>query len=229
MKTKSSSFFSSEAVIGFLLLVFGLAILLENLDLMRAHEVLKYWPLILVVFGLIKMFESGPTGGRIFGLILAIVGLFILLDNLDIMYFHLWDLWPLILVAIGVSMVWRVYGKGAVESGSADTYIRSTAFMGGGKRTNTSKEFRGGELTAVMGGTRLDLRGAQIQGEEAVIDLFAFWGGIEIFVPREWQVDIRVTPLLGGVDDKTEHPSGGLAKRLIVRGTTIMGGAEVKN
>jgi predicted membrane protein len=229
MKTQRSSLFSSQAVIGFLLLLFGLAVLLENLDMLRAHDILKYWPLILVVFGLIKMSEAGPVGGRIFGLVLVIVGGLILLDNLDIMYFHLWDLWPLIIVAIGVSMIWRVYGRSADAEGPDESFVKSTVFMGGGKRLTSSRDFRGGEVTAVMGGIQLDLRGAQIQGQDALIDLFAFWGGIEIFVPREWHVDVRVTPFLGGIEDKTQHPSDATAKRLVLRGTVVMGGAELKN
>jgi predicted membrane protein len=229
MKTQRMSLFSSQAVIGFLLLLFGLAILLENLDVLRAHDILKYWPLILMVFGLIKMSEGGPVGARVFGLVLVIVGGLFLLDNLDIMYFRLWDLWPLIIVAIGISMIWRVYGRGAEVAGPAESFVKSTVIVGGAKRLTSSKEFRGGELTAVMGGVHLDLRGAQIEGQEALIDLFAFWGGIEVLVPREWAVDVRVTPFLGGIEDKTQHPSDATAKRLILRGTVVMGGAELKN
>jgi predicted membrane protein len=214
---------------GLVLLVIGLAFLLDNLGYMRAHEILQYWPIILIGFGVLKVFESGPTGSRMFGVVLAIVGLLILLDNLDIVYFHIWGLWPLILVLMGASMVWRVFAKNESSSASGDSFLQSSAFMGGGKRSSMSREFRGAQLSAVMGGIQLDLRDAQIQGTEAVIDVFTCCGGVEIRVPQEWLVVTQITPVLGGVDDKTRHPSEMTSKRLILKGMVIMGGAEVKN
>jgi hypothetical protein len=72
------------------------------------------------------------------------------------------------------------------------------------------------------------LRHAAIDGE-AVIDVFALWGGIEIRVPEDWSVESRVVPILGGVDDKTRPPQGASRHRLVLRGFVIMAGVEVKN
>jgi predicted membrane protein len=229
MSTRWSSWFSSQAVVGLVLMVIGVAFFLDNLEVVRARDILRYWPLVLVMFGLVKMVEPGPTGARLFGLVFSVIGLLLLLDNLNVIYFHFWDLWPLVLVLLGISMIWRVLGGGGNDSGSDDSFVRGTAFMGGGKRTTATRDLRGGDLSAVMGGIELDLRGAQMQGQEATISLFTFWGGIEVKVPREWNVDVRVTPLLGGVEDKTHHSADAGAKRLVLKGTAVMGGVEVKN
>ena len=101
--------------------------------------------------------------------------------------------------------------------------------MSGFKRTSNTQNFKGGELTAIMGGCEIDLRQASIKDGEAVIDVFAFWGGIELKVPLDWSVVIEATPLLGGFDDKTRPPQGGSAKRLVVKGYAIMGGFEITN
>lgn len=101
------------------------------------------------------------------------------------------------------------------------------AVLGGGSRGNNSRSFQGGELTAVLGGWDVDLRQAAIDGE-AVIDVFALCGGIEIRVPEDWTIVGRVTPVLGGFEDKTRAPQGA-THRLIIRGIAIMGGIEVKN
>jgi hypothetical protein len=74
----------------------------------------------------------------------------------------------------------------------------------------------------------VDLRNAAINGD-AVIDVFAMWGGIEIRVPESWTVVGRVTPLMGGFEDHTRAPQAATTHRLTVRGMVIMGGVEIKN
>ena len=102
------------------------------------------------------------------------------------------------------------------------------AILGGVSRGNNSRAFRGADLLAIMGGCQLDLRQAAIHGE-AVIEVFAMWGGIEIRVPEDWTVASHIVPLMGGVEDKTRPPQGATAHRLILRGFAIMGGVEIKN
>jgi len=128
-------------------------------------------------------------------------------------------------------MVWRGFGGQRRERGSNDGHssFSGLAIMGGVSRRSNSQTFRGADLTAVMGGCEIDLRQASIEpGTEAVIDVFALWGGIEIKVPDDWTVVTRVTPLMGGVEDKTRVPQT-TDKRLVVNGFVVMGGVVVKN
>ena len=69
-----------------------------------------------------------------------------------------------------------------------------------------------------------------------MIDVFAFWGGIDIQVPEDWAVTIRGIPLLGGFEDKTHQSpttagvaAGAPRQELIIKGFAIMGGIDVKN
>jgi hypothetical protein len=56
------------------------------------------------------------------------------------------------------------------------------------------------------------------------------FGGVEVKVPQDWLVINRITPIFGGVEDKTSHPVGGLAsKKLVLRGCAVFGGVEIKN
>jgi hypothetical protein len=53
-----------------------------------------------------------------------------------------------------------------------------------------------------MGGSKLDLRQAKIApGTEAVVDVFTVMGGVELLVPRDWNVDVQLVPIMGGVND----------------------------
>jgi predicted membrane protein len=102
--------------------------------------------------------------------------------------------------------------------------------MGGVERASDSAAFQGGDLVAVMGACRLDLRQASIAGSEAVIDVLTVMGGVELRIPETWTVDARVLPLMGGVTDRSRRATGQTAtQRLVIRGTAFMGGVEVKN
>jgi predicted membrane protein len=79
-----------------------------------------------------------------------------------------------------------------------------------------------------MGGVEVDLRQASIAQPEAVLDVFAMWGGVEVRVPGDWEVVNRGWAFLGGFEDTTHH-SAGTSKRLVVTGLAIMGGVEIKN
>lgn len=218
-----------QLVMGVLIVVVGLLFTLENVGVIDGHDYLRYWPVALIAVGLLKLWQG--SGGAVFGgFIFVFVGVWLLLEGMGIVTVSLWNLWPMILVFAGASMVWRGMHGHAVEGATVDAHstVSALAVLAGVNRGNTSKTFRGGDLTAVFGGCQIDLRQAAIEGE-AVIDVFAMWGGIEIKVPENWSVSGRVTPILGGYEDKTRTVSDGTNQRLLVRGLVIMGGVEIKN
>jgi len=217
-----------QLVMGLLIVVVGMLFTLENVGVIDAHEYLRYWPVGLIAVGLLKLWQGS---GAIFGgFIFVFVGVWLLLQAMGIVTVSLWDLWPMLLVFAGASMVWRGMYGGSAERATADAHstVSAMAVLAGINRGNTSKTFRGGDLTAVFGGCQIDLRQAAIE-DEAVIDVFAMWGGIEIKVPENWSVSGRVTPILGGYEDKTRRVADGTNQRLLVRGLVIMGGVEIKN
>ena len=218
-----------QLLMGLLVIAVGVLFTLENLGVVNAHDYFRYWPGGLIAIGALKLWQSRGGGGTLAGLLFILAGTWLLLESLEIVTVSLWDLWPMLLVFFGASMVWRgVHGR--QERGSTDSTatLSAVAVLGGINRGNNSRAFRGGDLTAVMGGCEIDLRQAAIDGE-AVIDVFAMWGGIEIRVPEDWSVSGRVMPILGGYEDKTRPPRGATTHRLVVRGFAIMSGIEIKN
>jgi predicted membrane protein len=232
MRPSQSSILGPRLVFGLGIIAIGVIFLLGNLEIADTHQYLKYWPAILVVLGIAYFFQCSTTGGRIWGAILTFVGAAMLLDRIGYWDFNLWSLWPLVLIVAGASMITQSSRRRqAVAAGAEDSesFLKGFALMSGFRRTVSTKEFTGGELTAVMGGAEIDLRQATMKGDEAVVDVFAFWGGIEIKVPEDWTVIVKALPFMGGVDDKTAHPSASPQKRLIITGTAIMGGVEIRN
>ena len=102
------------------------------------------------------------------------------------------------------------------------------AMWSGNVRKSVSSAFRGGDATAVMGGVDLDLRPAKIAPEGAVLEVFTWWGGIDLHVPPGTRVINEANVFMGGIDDKTTvgDASGGT---LVLRGLVVMGGIEIKN
>lgn len=103
--------------------------------------------------------------------------------------------------------------------------------MGGTHKDIISKNFKGGEITCIMGGTELYFGKADLQ-QEAVIDVTVLMGGIKILVPHNWNVNINTTNILGGVDDKRlkqlESPIE-KNKSLTITGSVIMGGIDLQS
>ena len=218
-----------QLVFGVCIVVVGVLFTLDNLGIVYAEDYLRFWPAGLIVIGLVKLWQArSGQGGGFGGAVFVGAGALLLLDAFDMVHVRLGQLWPLLLVFFGASMVWRgLHGTRPRTADSPDT-ISGIAILGGVKRGTNSRAFKGGDLTAIMGGCEIDLRQAAIDGE-AAIELFAMWGGIELRVPEDWTIVNRVVPLLGGVEDKTHPPAGMTAHRLVLRGFAIMGGVEVKN
>ena len=133
----------------------------------------------------------------------------------------------LIIVAIGVTLA-ESTTEGTETSPNASRFD-NTVFLGGKSLRNISSSFVGGQATAFMGGLELDLREAMIEGDEAVIELFVLMGGVQIQIPENWEVISEFDVLLGGVEDRTRSRSEDATKKLVLRGTVLMGGLDLRN
>ncbi len=230
MNERSAFRLTPQMILGASVIVLGVIFLLDNLGYIYAGDYWDFWPAILIIFGLSKIVQPRGSSGRIAGAVFTIIGVALLLDNLRIIYFDIWDYWPLLLVFVGASLVWRAWevSRNMATGNGVEGNIYAAAILGGVKRSNSSPDFRRGELTAIMGGCEIDLRQASMQNSPAVINIFAFWGGVDIKVPNDWNVDVQGMPILGGFDDKTFHPQNS-TKRLLIKGHAIMGGVEIVN
>jgi predicted membrane protein len=221
---------ASRLFVGLVILALGSLALLDNFGVVRIVNVWRMWPLILVAVGMAKLLQARGSHGRFPGALFLIVGLWLLGQNLGVWPYSLGQLWPLLVVALGVFLVWGALGRRREEPLPTDaSRISSFSMLGGVEHRNKSLDFRGGDATAILGGCKLDLHQAAIKSGEAVLEVFAMWGGIEIWVPREWNIVIQGTPIMGAFEDKTDGTRAEGAPRLVVRGAVIMGGVEIKN
>ena len=199
----------------------GLLLTADNLDLMDAEPYLELWPSLLIAFGVFKVLDPGSS--KLSGGVLVLIGAWLLALNLNLIRFSIFDLWPLVLIAAGIGfIVHAVRGErqGSLPGGVAIFTTRTTV--------ETTRDYRGGNLIAFMGGHTVDLTDADITTSPAVLDVFAWWGGVEIFVPDHWEVVSEVTPFMAGFEMKRGRAAGDPNKRLIIRGAAVMAGIDVK-
>jgi predicted membrane protein len=224
---------SSQVVLGLLVVGMGVLFLLDNLDILSFRHAIGFWPLAFIVAGCVALFGNGSRSSNYMGGVLVAIGVLMIAGRMGFFYVSWGTLWPLVMIALGGLVLFRSLGPGRVarpgmaEGAGTDNVVDVVAVLGGFERRVTTPDFRGGEITAILGGCELDLREASIV-KEAVINVFAIWGGINIKVPPDWTVVLNGTPLMGGFSEKTVTPPDA-SKRLVITGYAIMGGVEVRN
>jgi predicted membrane protein len=229
-RTSRARWFSSQFLIGAAIVFLGAALLLDNLGLMDSSDILRLWPIALILVGLKDLFVASDGSRAMRGTLLVAFGALLLLNTFEVFEFSIIGLWPLLLILFGANMLVRNASRRVAagdESPDDSAEFDDFAFLGGVKRSIRSPVFRGGSASAFMGGVDIDLTQARMQGDRAVINVFAMMGGVVLRVPEDWVVHSNVTALMGGVDDKTRPPAEP-AGTLVLEGSAIMGGIEIK-
>jgi predicted membrane protein len=230
MEERSGSQLTGQLVVGVAIAVAGVLFTLDNLHILRARDYLQFWPLALIAMGLVHVSQAKSAAGTVGGGVWILAGTLFLGNRLGFIHANIFSFWPLILVLVGARIVWQTMTTNrAADAGDPAARVSGIAIMGGFERRITSHEFRGGEITAFMGGGKLDLRDAMPAGGRAVINIFAMMGGFEIVVPETWRVISEVTPFMGGIEDKSRTSANPNAPTLVIRGFMMMGGLTLKN
>jgi predicted membrane protein len=218
---------------GLILVALGTMILLDHMGIISRHFVWMFWPLLLILLGLVKLIEPH---GRMFGVVLLVVGAIFMLHNLGLTRLSWGDIWPVVLIGVGLMLIWsrlQLPTLPPVSSGGTNT-INEFAMSGAVERRVSASNFAGGSVSTTFGGVEIDFRSADIEGEEAVVYVEAIFGGIEVTVPDRWIVLYEGQSIFGGYSDETrpplpEVPGAPPRKRLILRGRAVFGGINVKN
>lgn len=224
--------YSNQIFVGTALVLVGLLIFLNNLNLIDAGGVWRWLPSIFILLGVWQLyanhfrFLTGP-------LILIVGGFLFQLSALDALGIDsVFDLWPLILIFIGGSILVERLGieLPRLPGRSQDSdRVNILAVFNGPEQTIVSDAFEGGELTAIFGGIEADLRQTTPASQPITINAFALFGGVEIFVPSEWHVRRDVIGIFGGTDDERKHrPSTPHAPvDLVVTGFALFGSIDI--
>ncbi|MES1217708.1 MAG: LiaF domain-containing protein [Bacteroidota bacterium] len=228
---------------GFFLLLIGVAALVKA-TVTDFPDWIFSWEMFLIVLGLFVGIRHGFKGGTWF--ILIIIGSIFLVNEINPDLGFRRYLWPTMMIALGIFFIlrprrhrWEDGEKKSTLQGdipidgatySNEEFVDSTSIFGGAKKNIISKNFKGGDLVNIFGGTELDLTQADFTGT-AVIELTTVFGGTKLIVPSNWSIKSDAVIIFGGIEDKrkmqtiTENPD----KTLLLRGTVIFGGIDIKS
>jgi hypothetical protein len=239
---------------GALLLLIGAVALAKSLGVIMPPWLFS-WQMLLIVIGLFIGAKKGFKGGGWF--VPLLIGAAFLANEYawhGQMYKHIW---PIILIILGIMFLFRPKRKWegkcfekkstdmntdtAASAGitspppkadtfSEDDYLNTTSIFGGTEKTILSKNFKGGSMVNIFGGSEINLTQADINGI-AVLDVTAIFGGATLIVPSNWVVKSDALTIFGGISDKRSVAgySDTNAKNLILKGTVLFGGLEIKS
>jgi len=222
-------------VAGIAVISIGFILLLNQFGVFPVDVALRFWPVVLVVVGLVKALTGNDRGERVFGGILILAGTILQLNSMGITHITWNQAWPMFIIIVGVMLIVHALANkpgGGNLKFTSDPHLNSFYVFGGGERQITAKDFQGAKLGAVFGGYQLDLTRADMAGTEAYIEANAIFGGGEIRVPINWSVVVQGTGIFGAYDDKTQYVQTDPAaprKTLYIRGAAVFGGIEIKN
>lgn len=205
------------------------------------------WQMLLIAIGLFIGIRKGFRDGGWF-IPIIVGGVFMINEYLGgNLQRHMW---PLILIVVGLLFLIRPKRSKCKidrekknsgmnvetitpisESYSQDDLIDSTCIFSGTKKVILSKNFKGGELVNVFGGAEIDLTQADINGT-AVLEVTAIFGGATLIVPSNWAINqSEAVTIFGGISDKRKFPALAepVSKTLVLKGTMIFGGLEIKS
>lgn len=224
-------------LMGLLIVLFGVLYMMNNLGLVdpTLWRVIFSWPMLLVAIGLVNLADRKPTVGLIF---IAIGGAFLLNRYYDLPFNLFTFFWPVMIIIIGIVLILSNSNQGIVARlrnrrdktlVSNGDLIDDASLFGGGERIFHSLNFKGGEILAIFGGSKIDLTQSTLAPGENKLEIVAIFGGTTLIVPNDWNIRVEAVNIFGGFTDKRRNLQVDHNKTLVISGVAIFGGGELKS
>ncbi len=230
-----------NALIGFIFIFVGLIITGYRTGFISdyAYDLFISWQMLLIGIGLVQIVSNRSVFS---GLILITIGGIFIAPHLFQYQLISGNLMlPAAFIIVGILFIFRNrlgFGNRRKEFSfdhqfavNSD-YVQENYIFGGGKIAVESNNFKGGKFSAVFGGGQLDLSRATLSDEGVnVLQVDLVFGGLEIIIPRDWNVKVEASSVFGSFGKKGNGISRAdidLTKVLVIKGSAVFGGAEIK-
>ena len=224
-------------------IIVGLLFLGRNFGIIGPglFDILVSWQMLLIVVGVVNLIKQHFFGGMI---TIAIGVYFLLPEITGITGEWVRMSWPVLLILVGIMILFKPkrhrsnnhwdggrpeYAKEVYSS--EDGFVVSDNTFGSVQQIVLDPVFRGARIKNTFGGTVLDLRRSTLEAPQTFIDIDCTFGGVEIYLPSDWNLQTQIDAFIGGCDDKRYNTSVEIDKEhtLIVRGKVSFGGIEFKS
>ncbi|CUI08918.1 LiaI-LiaF-like domain-containing protein [Massilia antarctica] len=225
----------NQVWLGLAVIAFGLLFLLDNLNIIDRHRVLHYWPVLVVIGGLVKYAGAETQHERmVFGLITA-AGVILTLNRLGYGYFfNARTLWPVLLILLGIGVIHKAMRKGVTPHAvplkdDVDVDVDADADADAWAKPGAAADARAGadanavvDITAILGGFERRISTPAFRGG----DICAIMGGCVL--------DLRDSSIVGDAELNVFAVMGGITIKcppdwsVVLKGVPILGGFEEK-
>lgn len=229
---------------GIVLIIIGILFLLHRIPQTSAlfpHWFFS-WPVLLIAIGI---FVGIKNKFKSFGWIIPIlIGGYALLYEHNLISLNLRPYaLPIGLIVVGICAILKRNRKSYLRKfyeeqkftdtdniDPSDNNINISSIFGSVEKNIFTKDFKGGTITSVFGGSQINLTQSDIQGI-AVIDVSIIFGGVDIVIPANWTLKNEISVVFGGIEDgRTTAPNlADSGKTLILKGNILFGGIEIKS
>lgn len=198
---------SSSIIIGLLLIALGIILGLKQLDIVNINIFFKgWWTLFIIVPSVVSLINDD---NKISSLATLAIGVLLLLGARNIIDFDtvLSLIFPICIILFGFYIIVKSsktsdFRKKFKETSGDKDYVAIFS----GQKYVSGKEFKSSNTVSVFGGVDLDLRDAEIK-DDVVIKSINIFGGTDIFVPKDVNVEVNCIPVFGGVENKVKNQS----------------------
>ncbi len=237
MEIEKSKRNNPRILIGLIFLVIGGFLFADRLNIIpfNWNQYIFTWQSLLIAIGLLSIAKNES---RATGLVLIAIGGFFLAAKIFGFHYPIrFYFWPIVFVGVGLILILQRGGNShksrfGVNKGIIDMdVIDDVSIFGGSEQKITSKNFKGGKISNIFGGSSFDMMDADLSPGRNVLDMFCLFGGSKIIVPADWNVKIEITSIFGGYSDKrriAQRSGSEVDRELVIKGVVIFGGGEIK-
>lgn len=212
-----------KVLLAFILIVVGVLLILSNIGVISLEigEVFVYiYPILILIIGLKAIVDDlrGVGGSWQFGTISVVFGGLLTLDRFDVINFSFWDiwnLWPLVLIFIGISIFSPSSGKPEVhittENGTEKVEAKKAKrnfSVGDHKFDQPNWNVEPMDLWNAIGDYRIDFTKAFIPEKDTPITISGLIGDVNIIMPENIAFKIDASIKAGDIKVLNEKADG---------------------
>ncbi len=223
--------------VGSILILIGVLFFLKTLGIVffNVFNIVFSFPFIVFAIGLVILVNSRR---KLFGIFLTGAGILMLLPRIvPSVIIDSNVVFAVLIIGLGLSIILKkresqfVHGHFKNEQINTD-FIDDVSIFSGGHKTIITDNFRGGNITAIFGGSKIDMSACKLAEGNNILDVVTIFGGTNIIIPRDWNININVMPIFGGFSSKVRKDPNepiDMSRTLTIKGVSIFGGGEIKS